>query len=153
VGGVQAVPLLPAQVLDRLEDGPLILRRGLRERVRPGVLGVFVEEPQRVPPGLPVLGHVIVTPAVGLLLGQPGVDYGNDRDRWLVVLAEQSVAQRGRGGLLGGREEPDVGRPPDPVQDDARGDRVPVARLVEDVEPGKRLPAARLTGSGAPGLE
>ena len=152
VGGVQPVPLLGPQVLHRLDDGPLILQRGLRQLARAGGLAVLVEEAQRVPPGLAVFWHVGVAPAVGLLLRQPGVDLRDDLDLRLavLVLAEQPVAQRGRRGLLGGGEEPDVRRPSDPGQDDARRHRIPVARLVQYVEPGEPLVGGRAdTGRGS----
>ena len=49
------------------------------------LVGVAVEERQRLPPRLPVLRHVGVPPAVGLAGRQPGVDHGQHRHRGLVA--------------------------------------------------------------------
>ena len=71
----QPMPVTRAEVLHDLDQRRLIAGRAVGEAAPVLGLRVGVQEAQRVPPGLPVLGHIGITPAIGLRLGQPGVDH------------------------------------------------------------------------------
>ena len=142
----QAVPVVAVPVLDALDRQRLLVPGQLDEAspVRGNSIGV--QEGQCEPPSLTVGGHVRVVPAVGAALDQPLVDHREHRHLRLVPLVEQVVEQRGRGRLLGRREEPQRLRRSEPAQHHAGGDLVPGGQLGEDVVAGE---PALLTGRGA----
>ena len=79
----------------------------------------LVEPARDQPPGLAVLGHVVVAEAVELAGEQLRVDHFEHRDPRLRVLGGDEVAERARASRFRGSEEPDRRDVLDAVEHDA----------------------------------
>src|SRR6185437_10021693 len=91
----QPVPVLAAEVLDGLDQAVAVLLGGSGERGAVTGPRVGVEVAERVAPGLPVLGHVGVPPAVGLPRGQTRLDQLRDGHRGVVPVLAGEVIEEG----------------------------------------------------------
>ena len=89
--------------------------------------GRLVQAARDEPPGLAIVGHVVIPVAVEATVGELLVDEREHGNPGLGVLGEHVVAERGQCRRLGLGEEPPRGHVVDPVEDDAPGEVVPGA--------------------------
>ena len=109
-------------------------------------MGVLVERRERLPPRIPVLGHLLVAIPVALAAAQSGIDHLDNRDSGFVVLCEQAIAQSPSSAFFLCSEERRVGRSIDSVEDHASCHWIPMVGFGDDVEARK---TATAPGSGA----
>ena len=99
------MPLVGAEILDGLQQRRLLIPLALGKGPPVTVPGVFVERRKGVSPCLVVGRHRLVMPAIGLVVGEAGVDHVHHRDARLLTLKEQLVEEGDRDALLIGAEE------------------------------------------------
>ncbi len=131
----QTVPLVG--LVHRFDQRGLLERSKLLERPFEFLPGVGVEASQGKTPGVAILGHVVVDPAVRLVSSQAPVHQRQRRHFRFVVLGQQEIEQRPGDGLLHRGEKAERDRRVQTGQHHTSGDRIPAVEFVENVEAGK----------------